>query len=188
MATAQECIESTLKALNALRIAHMITGSLASNVYGLPRMSKDADIVVSIEHRQLADLAASVRPALRLDAQQAFEGVTGTTRWSLVADGGAFEVELFELGDDAHDRARFARRRPIELYGIPTFIPTAEDVVVQKLRWAARGKRDKDIDDALNVLFVSGDALDWPYVRDWCDAHGSRELLESLRQRAGLDR
>lgn len=64
------------------------------------------------------------------------------------------------------------------------YVPTVEDVIVMKLRWAAsRGKRDgKDAGDVANVIAVSGDMIDWPYVYSWCDQHGTRELLESIRR------
>jgi hypothetical protein len=55
---------------------------------------------------------------------------------------------------------------------------TAEDMIVQKVRW----NRDKDRDDARNILAVQGSALDFPYIERWCDAHGTRERLEELRR------
>jgi len=45
--------------------------------------------------------------------------------------------------------------------GTEVWIPTAEDIVVQKLRWG----RNKDLDDARDVLAVQGtDFLDMPYI------------------------
>lgn len=59
-------------------------------------------------------------------------------------------------------------------------LPTAEDVIIQKLRWFHRARRAKDRDDAINVLAVQAGKLDMDYIRRWCDAHGTRELLEKL--------
>jgi len=50
------------------------------------------------------------------------------------------------------------------------------------------GRRQKDIEDVRHVLLVSGDGLDWLYLRQWCDQHGSRELRESLWEKARHDR
>ena len=58
-----------------------------------------------------------------------------------------------------------------------TWIPTAEDVIVQKLRWARR----KDIDDARNVLAVCADTLDWDYLTRWVSLHGTLDLLNQLQ-------
>ncbi len=64
--------------------------------------------------------------------------------------------------------------------GRGVWLPTAEDVVIQKLRW----RREKDIADARNVIAVCFDALDWEYLRRWTDLHGTTQLLDQLRGEA----
>ena len=69
-----------------------------------------------------------------------------------------------------------------ELVGRDVYIPTAEDVIIMKLRWAKIAKRGKDRDDVCNIIAVQGDdALDWGYIHHWCDQHGTRALLDELR-------
>jgi hypothetical protein len=60
------------------------------------------------------------------------------------------------------------------------WVAAVEDVVVTKLRWAARGHRVKDLEDVRNVVAVSGDVTDWAYVRQWCARHGTGGLLEQV--------
>ncbi len=33
----------------------------------------------------------------------------------------------------------------------------------------------------LAVIAVQGARIDWDYVASWCERHGTREILESLR-------
>ena len=61
------------------------------------------------------------------------------------------------------------------------FVPTVEDVIITKLRWSHAGRRRKDLEDVENVIAVQGDRIDWDYVTSWCDRHGTRELLDSVR-------
>jgi hypothetical protein len=117
-----------------------------------------------------------------------FETITGTYRHILRHSESAFKVELFMLSQDAHDRARFARRREGILEGRKVMVPSPEDVVVTKLRWSKQGARAKDIEDVHNVLAVTGAAtLDLPYIRGWCDQHGTRELFEQLLTQTPMD-
>lgn len=81
------------------------------------------------------------------------------------------------MNDDPFARERFARRQRSPFLGRQAFVPTPEDVVVMKLRWAW----PKDAEDARGVIAVQGDRLDWNYIRRWCDAHGTRELLDKAR-------
>jgi hypothetical protein len=41
--------------------------------------------------------------------------------------------------------------------------------------------RAKDAEHARGVIAVQGDRLDWHYIRRWCNARGTRELLDKLR-------
>jgi len=60
---------------------------------------------------------------------------------------------------------------------IEAVIPTAEDVVIQKLRW----QRDKDIADVRIVIAVQAARLDWSYIQRWTDQHATTELLNRLK-------
>ena len=40
---------------------------------------------------------------------------------------------------------------------------------------------NKDLDDIVNVLSVSGSILNWEYLTAWARKHGTLELLEQLR-------
>jgi len=78
-------------------------------------------------------------------------------------------------------RLRFQRRVVRDLgNGKKAFLPTPEDVVITKLRWSKQGKRAKDVEDASDVLAVQAGKLDLPYIRQWADQHGTRELFERL--------
>ncbi len=154
---------AVLDALFAENIAFLVVGSYSTNVYGIPRSTKDADIVIDLSGKSLLSLNQHLPKSLRLDPQMRFESATGTTRNVITVDGSAFSIELFRLSTDAHDQERFRRRLEIEVEGRLVSIPTAEDVIVTKLRWAHRLARRKDVDDIRNVLAVGQGRFDWDY-------------------------
>jgi hypothetical protein len=178
--TAVDYVALVVDALNRAGIPYMAVGSFSSNIYGYPRSTKDADFVIELGGRSISGLAAELGQDFALEEQMSFETVTGTMRYRLVHRTSTFVVELFLLSSDPHDQARFARRVTGDIGGRKTFFPTAEDVVVTKLRWSRHGRRQKDIDDVRNVLAVQAGKLDLDYVRRWTDQHGTRSLLEQL--------
>lgn len=181
--TSDEVIVRVIDALQAVDVPFMIVGSVATNFYGIPRSTRDADFVIQVLP-PFAALSTHLGPDVRLSAQASFEGVTGTVRHRIEAHGTAFTIELFELSDDDHDVARFARRRRVRLFDRDVFVATAEDTIVTKLRWARLPGREKDVDDVRSVIAVQADGLDWPYVQTWCAQHGTLTLLESIRESA----
>lgn len=179
-----EATGKVIAALEELRIPYMVVGGLSSMAYGNPRTTKDADIVLAVDGGGLDLLADKLGDEFSLDPHGSFEMVTGTSRFHLRVPSVRFEIELFLLSDDAHDRARFERRRPFpsRQLGLRTMIPTVEDVIIMKLRWFAIAKRGKDGDDIKDILGVLGDdALDWDYIHRWTAEHGTRALLDEIR-------
>jgi hypothetical protein len=60
-------------------------------------------------------------------------------------------------------------------------VGTVEDVIITKLRWSLKANRGKDVDDVRNVIAIQDKRIDWGYVENWCDVHGTRPLLENIR-------
>jgi hypothetical protein len=177
-------VEATAALIDVLEAAHveyMVVGAFSANAYGVGRSTNDADLVVSVGSDRLRELVGHLGPEFRLDPQMQLEGFTGSFRNVLTYLPTDFQIELFRLNnEDEHHRERFQRRRRILLREInrEAWIPTAEDVVIQKLRW----QRRKDLDDVLNILAVNRSSLDWDYIDHWTGRHGTRTLLQELLQ------
>ncbi|MGQ0635770.1 MAG: nucleotidyltransferase [Planctomycetaceae bacterium] len=180
--TGDEAALAMIQALNAAGIPYMLVGSFSSNFYGIPRSTQDADFVVELSEKPLSSLEPHLSAGLHVDPQLLFEGVTGTTRSVVLVAGTEFTIELFRLSHDPHDQERFRRRVRHRVLGCDTFLPTAEDVIVTKLRWLLRAGRNKDRDDLRDVIAVQGERLDWNYIDRWCDEHGTRTQLDEIRK------
>ena len=152
--TADEAVVAVLDGLAAAEVPYMIVGSLASNFHGIPRSTRDADVII--------DLVPGARYLIKLT-------------------GNPFVCELFVRSDDAHDRERFARRQRVLVLGRDAFVATAEDMIVTKLRWARDAGRLKDREDIRNIVAVRGSELDWPYLERWTSEHGTGDLLAEIR-------
>jgi hypothetical protein len=176
-----EAVVELIRGLNAAGIPYMLVGSFSSNFYGVPRATEDADFVLDFQTASLSHLLQNLGPQFQVNRQISFEMATGTRRNVISLEGTAFTIELFRLSEDPHDQERFRRRRLEKLLGCVACIPTAEDVIVTKLRWAHQANRRKDVDDVRDVIAVQGDRIDWAYVATWCDLHGTRPLLDQVR-------
>jgi hypothetical protein len=180
--TSDEAVQAVVDGLNAIGIPYMVVGSLSTNVYGLPRSTQDADIVVELQSGQIQELAALLEAGFRLDPQPRFETVTMTTYYLMFTKEGKFRIELFVRSDDIHDQTRFGRRVSGMVAGRTVWVPAVEDVIVTKIRWYGTDRRNKDWDDVRNVIAVQQDRLDWDYIHHWCELHGSREHLDAIRK------
>lgn len=156
-----------IQALDSLGIPNMLVGSYSRNYYAIPRSTKDVDIVVELSSMTLLnDLSRLIAPDFFIDDQITFETITGNVRHIIRAHKSPVVIELFMLGDDEFQKHRFANRRRVDIpaLNVQVSLPSAEDVVIQKLRWA----RPKDLDDVVDVLAVQAGHIDHAYIQDWC--------------------
>lgn len=96
--------------------------------------------------------------------------------------GTEYKLELFRLSSDPHDQERFRRRAFVSYFDRKVWLPTAEDVIITKIRRSVSQNRRKDLDDVREFLAVQRDSLDWNYLRRWTVEHGSHELLLKIKQ------
>jgi hypothetical protein len=164
------------EALGRAGVPFMLVGSFSSNFHGIPRSTRDADFVVQLSAPFDETFARTLGPLFQVEPQLSFETNTGTRRQEFRVAGTLFKVEIFQLSDDQHDQERFRRRQAVSVDGCEVFFPTAEDVIIWKLRWA----RPKE--DVRAVIGVQGDKLDLPYIEAWCQQHGTRAILEEIRR------
>lgn len=178
--TVEELAAAVVAACEAEGIDHMITGAFAYSLYGIPRSTKDVDMVVSLAVGDpIRRVVARLNSLVAFEPQVQFDTLTwGRRQVGTMRGSPPYQVELFELFDDPFVQAQFARRRRMfsAQLGCNTWLPTPEDVIVQKLRWG----RNKDLDDARDVLAVQGaESLDMAYIEGWCARHGTNDRLQA---------
>jgi hypothetical protein len=182
--TSNDIVLRFLKVFDEVGVQYMLVGSYSSNFYGRPRSTKDADFVLQLQGDSISAICSKLGSGFKLDPQMSFETVTSTMRYIVTHINSVFKIALFLLSNDPHDRLRFQRRQKEDFEGHEVWLPTAEDVVVTKLRWSKGGRRKKDVDDVTDVLKVRHSRLDLAYIRHWTDQHGTRELFEQLLAKA----
>ena len=178
--TVAEIVRVVVNLLERHKADYQIVGAIACFLYGPIRFTQDVDFVVSIPGKELDALLRQLPAEFEIDPQARMELFTGTMRWVVRVPGSELKVEFFLLGDDAHHREEFVRKRRkmIPAAGVEACVATAEDLIIQKLRWA----REKDVTDIRGILSLQGEVLDFTYIEKWCAQHGTLVRFEEIRR------
>ena len=177
--TDEEISRAALAAIRAAGIDYVLVGGLAVIAHTFPRTTIDADFVIAAPLGAINQLMQHFPADFRVDPQPQMETLTGTYRWLVEVEGSTFRVEIFVLSADPHHRELFEHRIavPISAFGQDVWIPTAEDLVIQKVRWGRR----RDLDDARNLLAVNRATIDDARIEAWCTRHGTLDRLAEVR-------
>jgi len=176
----QQLLTDCLVRLNRASLAYMVTGSMASNFWGIPRSTHDLDFVIQLPPSAVPKMVAAFagdffidEPAVRAAFQPPYQFNAIDQRSSLKVDfwlpsGAPFECEMFQ------------RRQSRTLFGVPAWIATAEDLILHKLYWDKLTPSERQRGDAAGVFAVQRDALDRAYLQRWAAELGVQSTLNLL--------
>jgi hypothetical protein len=171
--------------LEGAGIPYMITGSFASSMLGLPRSTRDLDVVVGPEESQLDDLiGAFPEDAWYFDCGAVRDAFARRSMCNAVHLDSGWKVDVVFRKDRPWSREEFARRAPLDVRGVPVMFLRAEDSILSKLEWVRLGGSLRQMEDAGTVVDVQGTALDWTYMEYWAREIGVSDLLAKLRDGA----
>ncbi len=168
MSQQQLLIDVTL-ALDGVGVGYMLTGSIVSSLQGEPRATHDIDFVVSLKPSDVSRLTALFPgPRYYLDPEAAVAAIKDNGMFNLIDTKTGDKADFWILTEEPFDKSRFSRRRQEEFADVKLTVPTPEDTIIMKLRWAKMsGGSEKQFLDALRVYEVQYGKLDLAYVEDW---------------------
>jgi hypothetical protein len=185
-------VERLSRVFEELGIVYLVGGSVASVRYGEIRSTNDVDFVATLGIPHATQLARRLEGAWYADVDSMAEAIRTLGSFNLIDFQTMLKADVFVAGRDEFTQSQLERRRR-ESLGPPedpveAFVASAEDIVLQKLRWYRMGGEvsDRQWRDVKGVLVYQSGSLDDAYMDRWATALGISDLL--LRARADADR
>lgn len=166
--------------LNKHGFQYFITGSVASIVYGEPRLTHDIDLVINLPHNAVDKFILAFPPDLfycppeEIIKTELNRSVRG--HFNLIHHQTGFKADIYFTGSDAFQLWAFKNRRTIEFNGQIIFVAPPEYVITKKLEFYKESgpAGQKHITDIQGILNNSNDLID-------------RSLLQKKISESGLD-
>ncbi len=176
--------------LDGLSIHYILGGSLASSIYGIPRASQDADLVVVLNPSDIAPLVEELKSDFYVDPGAVRAAVERKKSFNIIHLATMFKVDIFVREMTSLTEELFSRRQLEEIIsGKPVNVYSPEDIILEKLDWYRKGDgiSDRQWQDILGVLKVQGRRLDLTYLNNRAEKRGLHRLLLQAIAQAGLD-
>jgi len=174
-------LRQVIAMLDGCHVPHMLSGSVASTQYSVPRTTHDIDIVVQLVPESLECVLSAVEAfGMYAPRSLAEDAVVHRGQFNIIDSRTGWKVDVIVQRDRPFSRTEFDRRRPHQIDGVDLFIATPEDVILSKLEWAKAGESDRQLRDVSNILDVSGSSLDMQYLARWAAELGVADLLATV--------
>ena len=178
--TEQELLVDCLRRLNRCEITYYLTGSMASNYWGIPRTTHDLDFVIQLPPSVAGKLVSAFAPDYYIDEASVRAAYQPPHQFNAIDTRSALKVDFWLPKPTLFDREMLRRRVHVTLFGEPAWITTAEDSILHKLVWNRITPSDRQMGDAAGVVGVQGEKLDRSYLMKWADALGVSGELNQL--------
>ena len=181
-----ELLHDCLARLNASGLAYFLTGSMASNYWGIPRSTHDLDFVVQLHAQDVATVVRAFEGEFFVQEASVRSALNPPHQFNVLDQRSALKVDFWVLTDDPYEQQMFARRRSVSLLGTPAWLASAEDVLLHKLLWNKMTPSNRQLRDAAGVWAVQGLQLDIDYLLQWARELQVEDVFEQIRTGAIL--
>jgi len=176
----RELLVDCLRRLNRAGVTYYLTGSMASNYWGIPRTTHDLDFVVQLPASAVPRILQEFSGDFYIEEAAVRAAIQPPHQFNAIDTRSALKVDFWLPKPEPFDREMLRRRTDVVLFGEPAWIASAEDVILHKLIWNRISPSDRQLGDAAGVLAVQADALDRSYLRGWARDLGLTDELEHL--------
>ena len=183
-------IRPVVSVFERLEIPYYLGGSVAAIIYGLPRMTLDADLSASLVESHVPQLVAAWEDDFYVSGPMMREAIQRQSCFNLIHLKTVYKVDIFCSHAQAFQQSVLARRRRDSLVSADEelFIDVAspEDLILHKLVWYRKGNETSERQwlDILTILRLQSVVIDANYIAEWAAKLKVLDLWERIRDEA----
>jgi hypothetical protein len=156
----------------------MITGAVASIIYGEPRLTNDIDLVISMSPGDIEtfsdgfpieDFYCPPPEVIRLEIARSQRG-----HFNLIHHATGFKADIYVSGRDELHNWGLKNRKSFDVEGEKFWLAPIEYVILRKLEYYHEGESEKHLRDISSILALSSNEIDF----DLLAAQISKRTLE----------
>ena len=165
-----------LRPLNRLGMRYVVSGGVASILYGEPRLTNDVDFVVFLREKEIPRLVEVFPapefyvPPAEVIAAEVLRPTKG--QFNVIHSGTGFKADFYTAGRDELNAWAFLNSRKMDFRGEPIVVAPPEYVIIRKLEFYHEGGAEKHVRDIRAMLSISGELIDRVALEEWIRARG----------------
>jgi len=161
---------------NVLKTPYMVTGSVASIVYGEPRLTHDIDIVITIPVSLIEKFQHSFPkdefyfPPVEVLKNEILRDNRG--HCNIIHNSSGFKADIYFAGNNDFQHWALENVRNIDFRGEAMLIAPVEYVITKKLEFYKEGKAQKHIKDIKSMLENSREIINFDLLNKFITKFG----------------
>ncbi len=160
-----------VRPLNQLGVPYLVTGGVATVIYGEPRLTRDIDLVIDLRAQDAPRFAAAwpaaefYVPPVEVIAEESGRPAHG--HFNVIHHDTAMRADVYLAGTDALNAWSFSHRVTRRIDEDEVSLAPIEAVILSKLRYYQMGRSERHLRDIRQMLVISGYLMDRPELERW---------------------
>ena len=128
----EELLQKIAQILDKLSVPYIVTGGIATVVWGRPRFTADIDIVIELLPEKIDILAhelLAIDKDVYVDKEMMVWALLHKKEFNFLHPTSGLKVDFWILKDNEFDRERIKRRVRKEVAGTPMYFISPEDLI-----------------------------------------------------------
>ena len=167
---------------NSSKIPYAVTGSVASIIYGQPRMTHDVDIVINLNINRAKEFLSLFPadefycPPVEILKTEILKNVRG--HCNLIHNESGFKADIYFCGTDEFQKWALTNAKHFDFNNRKIAVAPPEYVIIKKLEFYKEGKSSKHLDDIKAILFNSKEVINFPVLQKYISEFGLNKEWE----------
>jgi hypothetical protein len=161
-----ELLQKVCRQLDENGIKYMVSGSIALNIYGIPRMTRDIDIVIELSENRI-DEFVNLFPNSYIDKNAIRDAIKRQGMFNIIDHSTGFKIDFMIRKETEYFNFAFQRRKRIKELDTELWVIDIDDLIIAKIIWIQQSQSEKQMLDIENLLFNPEKNID--YIISWCN-------------------
>jgi hypothetical protein len=159
-----ELLHKVCKNLDEHDIKYMVSGSIALNIFAIPRMTRDIDIVIELSEKRV-DEFTDLFPDSYFEKDVIKEEIRRKGMFNIIDHSSGFKIDFIIRKETEYFIQAFQRRQRIKEFDTELWVIDLNDLIIAKLIWIQQLQSEKQIFDIENLLL--NPEKDIEYIKTW---------------------
>ena len=160
-----ELLQRVCGQLDKHNIKYMVSGSIALNIYAIPRMTRDIDIVIELSENMINEFT-DIFPNSYFEKNVIRNEIRRKGMFNIIDHLTGFKIDFIIRKETEYFNLAFQQRRRIKEFDTELWVIDINDLIIAKLIWIQQYQSERHIFDIQNLLLNPD--TDMEYIKKWC--------------------
>jgi predicted nucleotidyltransferase len=183
-------VDTFVSRLEKLEMPYVVTGAVASIIYGEPRLTNDVDLIMMMKTEDIERFVQAFPSTefycppvevLKIEIRRPHRG-----HFNLIHHDTGTKADIYLAGEDELHRWALSKKRDMAIEGERVRVAPPEYVIVRKLEYYREGGSEKHLRDIAGMVELSSDEIDFKQIEEFIHRYGLEKEWAKAKSMAGL--